>query len=172
MTDLWSHNTERRIYVDCDGVLADFDTHFEDHIGLKSSHYESTHGSKRFWETIQHEFDQFFYHLPKMPDAVELMSILKSYGFRPIILTGCPRGDWSRVQKLKWGEKHFPGIPMITCISANKRDYCHPGDVLIDDMLTHRQKWVDAGGVYIHHTSAKNSIMLLQEEGIIDTFGL
>jgi hypothetical protein len=43
MNDLWSHNTERRIYVDCDGVLADFDTHFEDHIGLKSSHYESTH---------------------------------------------------------------------------------------------------------------------------------
>ena len=50
MNDLWSHNTERRIYVDCDGVLADFDTHFEDHIGLKSSHYESTHGSKRFWK--------------------------------------------------------------------------------------------------------------------------
>lgn len=166
------HEYNQHIYVDCDGVLADFDTHFEDHIGLKPKHYEDAHGSKRFWETIQHEINEFFYNLPKMPDADELIDSLKSYDFRPIILTGCPRGDWSRIQKLRWAEKHFPGIPMITCISANKRDYCYPGDVLIDDILTHRQKWIDAGGIYIHHTSANNSIILLQEEGIIDVWGL
>lgn len=170
MTD-WSHNTERRIYVDCDGVLADFDSHFEKHIGLQPGHYEDAHGSKRFWETIQNEFDRFFYHLPLMPDAKELMKFLDDWEFRPIILTGCPRGDWSRLQKLKWAEKHFPGVPMITCRSAEKALFCKPGDILIDDITKYKHIWEEAGGTYVVHTSTVDTINQLEKLGVVDTFG-
>jgi hypothetical protein len=70
---------------------------------------------------------------------------------RPIILTGTPNGDWSVVQKLRWRDKHYPGVPMITCKSKEKRNYCQPGDVLIDDLLKYRELWTEAGGHFIHY---------------------
>ena len=91
-----------------------------------------------------------------MPDALDLFEAVEA--LRPIILTGCPRGGWAEPQKLAWAAEHFPGIPMVVCASKDKRDYCKPGDVLIDDRPKHRAKWEDAGGVWITHNSARQSI--------------
>jgi hypothetical protein len=38
-----------------------------------------------------------------------------------------------------------------------------PGDVLVDDREKHRDLWDNAGGVFIHHTSAEDSILQLAE---------
>ena len=104
----------RRLYLDCDGVLADFDSHFEELFGMNSQYYEDTHGAKALWTSIIGS-GEFFYDLPLMQDAMELVSELKAY--RPIILTGVPVGGWAVLQKLKWKDKYFPDIPMITCRS-------------------------------------------------------
>lgn len=32
----------------------------------------------------------------------------------PIILTGCPEGGWSELQKIAWAAHHFPNVKMIT----------------------------------------------------------
>jgi hypothetical protein len=87
---------------------------------------------------------------------------------RPIILTGTPRGDWAAPQKMRWRDKRFPGVPMVTCLSRNKVDYCQPGDVLVDDFLKHSQKWIDGGGIFVHHTSARESIDMLKSIGILE----
>ena len=33
-----------------------------------------------------------------------------------------------------------------------------PGDILIDDWEKHKDAWVNAGGIWITHTSAKDTI--------------
>lgn len=42
-----------------------------------------------------------------------------------------------------------------------------PGDALIDDWDTHRHRWEEAGGVFIHHRDAVSSIRALREQGFI-----
>lgn len=164
-------NYNQHVYVDCDGVLADFDSHFEDKFGLTSQHYEDAHGTKKFWGDIQY-LGTFFLDLPLMPDAKALMNYLDYWNIRPIILTGCPMGTWSQPQKLAWAKKHFPGTPMITCRSREKALYCREGDVLIDDITKYKHIWEAAGGTYIVHTSAENTMEELERIGLVDTFGL
>lgn len=148
-----------RLYLDCDGVLADFDRHFEETFGQPPRDYEDKNGSKIFWRDIKNEAPTFYRDLPLMPDARELFDAVEN--FRPIILTGCPRGGWAEPQKLAWAAEHFPGIPMVVCMSRDKRNYCQPGDVLIDDRTHYQERWESAGGVWITHTSAKDSIEAL-----------
>jgi len=145
-----------QLYLDCDGVLADFDAAFKANFGHEPRSYENAKGSDVFWRDIQHEAKEFYRNLPLMQDARQLYEAVRH--LRPIILTGCPMGGWAEAQKLGWAAEHFPGVPMITCMSRNKRDYCQPGDILVDDLLRYRDRWEGAGGVFIHHTSAAGSI--------------
>jgi len=154
----------RRLYLDYDGVLADFDTGFFNFTGMKSAEYEDTHGSKVFWNVIR-SHKSFFEHLPLMPDALELFDAVKHV--RPIILTGVPFGGWAAPQKYKHRDKHFSGIPVVTCPSKDKCLFCQPGDILVDDLEKYKHLWEAAGGTFILHTSAKNSILKLTELGVI-----
>ena len=137
-----------QIWLDCDGVLADFDTGFERLTGTDSQTFEDLYGTSVFWSRIQRS-DSFFARLPVLEQGRQLYNLVKH--LRPIILTGTPVGDWSVPQKLRWRDKHFPGVPMVTCRSKNKRDYCQPGDVLIDDLLKYRDLWTEADGHFIHY---------------------
>ena len=154
----------KQIFLDCDGVLADFDYGFKDLSGEDGHEYEDRHGSKAFWKLIANT-DHYFEKLPLMPGAVELYQSVKH--LRPIILTGCPAGDWAAHQKMRWRDIHFPGVPMVTCLSRNKVDYCQPGDVLIDDFLKHSQKWIDGGGVFVHYKNTPDTISQLKEMDVI-----
>jgi hypothetical protein len=43
-------------------------------------------------------------------------------------------------------------------MARDKRDHAKEGDVLVDDQLRHRALWEEAGGIFIHHKSARESI--------------
>lgn len=154
-----------QLFLDCDGVLADFDRGFEDYFKMSSRGFEDQNGSERFWKSIQHGPNEFFRNLPLMPDAQELFDAVKH--LRPIILTGCPRGNWAELQKIEWARDRFPGTPLVTCMSRDKRDYCLSGDVIVDDYTKHRARWIGAGGIFVHHTSTKTSLAELHELGVV-----
>ncbi len=40
-----------------------------------------------------------------------------------------------------------------------------PGDVLVDDFLKYKHLWEEAGGVFIHHISAAESVRRMAELG-------
>jgi hypothetical protein len=80
-----------------------------------------------------------------------------------------PIGRWAEPQKRAWVNRHFPGIQVITTLARNKVLYCTPGDVLVDDQDRYRSKWEKAGGVFIHHTSAKDSLAALKKLGMLGT---
>lgn len=138
-----------QVWLDCDGVLADFDAGFQKLTGADSRLYEEMYGATAFWSRIA-KASAFFEKLPVMEQGRSLYNATKH--LRLIILTGTPHGDWSNPQKLRWRDKHLPGVPMVTCSAKDKRAYCQPGDVLIDDMLKYKLLWESAGGCFIHYT--------------------
>lgn len=150
-----------KLFLDCDGVLADFDKRAEEILGMRSREFEAIHGSKAFWKTIYSTPD-FFYGLDKMPDADKLVDAVKHLD--PVILTGKPYGGWAEGQKLRWRDEHFPDLPMIVCLSKDKFTHMHhdKDNILVDDTLKYAHIWEEAGGTFIHHTSAEDSIRQLQ----------
>jgi hypothetical protein len=155
----------RQIYLDCDGVLADFDKSAKAILGAPSDVFEKRHGAGEFWRRLAGA-DRFFENLDPMPDAYELYNAVKAKA--PIILTGMPPGGhWAEPQKRRWAERYFPGVRVITTEAALKREHCDPGDVLVDDRDQHRRVWEEAGGLFIHHTSAQASITALRAAGYI-----
>ena len=155
----------RQIYLDCDGVLADFDKGAIAVLGAHPRDFEDRYGAAGFWRRLAGA-ESFFEHLDPLPDGFELYEAVKHKA--PIILTGMPRGTWAEPQKRRWAQRHFPGVPVITTAAALKREHCHPGDVLVDDRDQHRRLWEDAGGHFIHHRSAAGSIAALQAAGYLD----
>jgi len=154
------------IFLDCDGVLADFDVYAEPLFGMPSRLAEEKLGSDEFWRILR-EHPDFYFRLPMMPDAHELIAAVAH--LKPTILTGCPNGGWAEPQKRAWAAKHLPGLHVITCKARDKRLHMKPSDVLIDDTLKYRHLWEEAGGLFIHHTSAAASIAALREHGILNT---
>lgn len=147
-----------QIFLDCDGVLADFDTKAREVLGRCPREHEAEFGRGDFWTRLQH-YPDFYNTLPLMPDAMRLYKAVKH--LNPTILTGCPKGDWAQPQKQEWVSRYFPGVPLTMCRSADKSFHMNPGDVIIDDWPEHRQTWIDKGGVWITHTSAAESLKVL-----------
>jgi hypothetical protein len=154
----------RQVYLDCDGVLADFDAAAGSVLGMAPHIFERRFGPARFWQKLAAAPD-FFANLDLLPDAMELYEAVRH--LKPVILTGLPRGSWAEPQKRLWAERHFPDVPVITTTAALKREHCHPGDALVDDRHKYRHLWESAGGVFIHHRSARQSIADLRRRGFL-----
>lgn len=147
-----------RLFLDCDGVLADFEAAATAVLGMSSRAFEARYGLAAFWGRLA-KTENFYGGLPLMRDARVLYDAVAH--LRPTILTGCPRGGWAEAQKEAWAAEHFPGVPIITCMAVNKRVHCQPGDVLIDDTPKHRRLWEEAQGVFIQHHSTRASLATL-----------
>lgn len=145
----------RQLYLDCDGVLADFDAGARALLGLPPQEFIERHGIAKFWKKLASAPD-FYARLPLMPDARELFDAVRQLD--PVILTGLPRGSWAAPQKVRWAADHFPGTRIVTVMAVDKRSHCEEGDVLVDDLLKHRHLWESAGGIFIHHRSARESL--------------
>ena len=153
-----------KLYLDCDGVLADFESAAARILGMSVITHERRFGPGRFWDALA-AVPRFFETLDLLPDACELYEAVQHLS--PTILTGVPPGDWAAPQKRRWAARHFPSVPIITTPAARKREHCRPGDVLIDDWASRRRAWQRAGGIFVHHLSATQSISTLRERGVL-----
>lgn len=158
-----------KIYVDLDGVLADFDKAAEDILATDNIYkYEFIWGADVFWKKIN-AFPNFFRDLPLKEDALKLWTTIER--FNPEILTALPRDNGERVseQKRAWVKHHLgsPSPVVHTCMTKDKPKLCAPGDILIDDRAVNRDAWMAAGGTYIIHTRAYRTIMTLEALGVI-----
>jgi hypothetical protein len=151
-------NATPQLFLDCDGVLADFDAGAIDILGMSPHEFEERHGKREFWRRIARATD-FYARLPLIADARTLLDAVEHLD--PIILTGLPLGNWAAPQKVEWAADHFPGVPIITCLARDKHKHMHAGDVLVDDREKHRAAYSEAGVVFVHHRSAKDSLRQL-----------
>ncbi len=150
------------LFIDMDGVLADFEQGYVDKIGAWP-------GTRRVqqdnlnWQKVR-ETPGFFADLPPMPGALQLWNFAKRQG--AYILTGCPdRSPEVATQKWQWARKHLGEAPVITCSSKDKRLFCRKGDVLVDDWEKYMPLWTAAGGIWITHKDSTSTILALRELG-------
>lgn len=147
-----------RLFLDADGVLADFDDGARRLLGVSPKEYIAKHGRSAFWKRLA-KSKNFYGRLREMPDAQQLFDAVKR--LEPTILTGLPIGSWAAPQKVEWAARHFPGVPIITCLARDKHLHMNPGDVLVDDREKHRAAYEAAGVVFVHHRNAKDSLRQL-----------
>jgi hypothetical protein len=146
------------LFLDLDGVLADFDAGAKAVLGMLPREFEARYSRSEFWRRLARAKD-FYASLPLLPDAMVLFDAVKH--LEPTILTGLPLGNWAAPQKVRWAAQHFPGTKIITTMARDKYKHMTGMDVLVDDRADHRERWKAAGGTFVHHKNAIDSLRQL-----------
>ncbi len=157
----------KRIFVDMDGVLADFLK------GVESPEYIGhplTNDAKGHTEYDDRKEEltnkRLFANLPPMVDMYDLIAYIRHCETPWEILTaaGAVNRELVVYDKNEWIKRYVdPTIP-VTCTftGTQKAAYAFEGNVLIDDREKNIKAWEDAGGIGILHTSARETINALK----------
>jgi 5'(3')-deoxyribonucleotidase len=150
------------IYVDMDGVLADFEGALKDKLGLTMADKKS-----KVWGSIKHHNDNvepWFYSLPMLHDAKQLMSFLQDNlnDVRILTASGSTPTD-APAQKRKWVRDYFGSIKVnVVGASHEKAAFANENSLLIDDRSQSIDPFIAAGGIGILHTSAASTIATIK----------
>jgi hypothetical protein len=158
------------VYVDLDGVLADFDAYAKQlwPDACKEFGICGSENPTKLWDIIQHQVPDFYAHLPVMEDAFLLWEFLKPYS--PKILTAIPsliHLPQCTKHKRDWVHTHFGAHVDVLFgpFSVDKQFHCKTGDILIDDKPLNISQWFDRGGIGFLHTSAVSTILDMEKVG-------
>ena len=151
-----------KIYCDMDGVLADFESGYEELTGVDLKG-EFKKGDD-FWDPIKVAGVGFWAGLKWMPDGQKLWDYLKP--FNPVLLSAPSREQSSRIGKHVWVKHKIPGTKLILRYASQKQELATPESILIDDRQVNIDQWEAAGGIGILHTSTANTIQQLQKLGL------
>ena len=161
------------IYLDMDGVIADFDQRFRDIAGMEPKEFEEKYGKKEFWKLIDEENKiKFWVGIPVMSGAKKLVNYVSQYDYE--ILTAPSIRKQSRIGKMVWLRKvHsdlFPNTPKVNFKPAKEKHQIKSNltktDILIDDKASTIDTWNATGGTGILHTSADDTIKQLKQLGL------
>lgn len=154
---------KRIVYVDMDGVLADFDRGFQEISGL--SH--DAVSDEELWAAIEaYGKVKFFSGLPWMDGGKELWNFVTQNFLHIKILSALGKSDKTNKQstqgKTAWLRHHLPNLHSDDIILVEnkhrKRHYSKPGDIIIDDTPVVIQEWDKKGGIGILHRTAQETI--------------
>lgn len=158
-----------QLYIDSDGVVADFDKKAIEILGGKRIH-EVPKGT--LWKEIARYNDTvepFFDSLELMPGAMDLIRFAQEsdFEFTKILTASGYTPKDGGAQKVLWYARNVPGIEVIVVAkSPDKAAYANPRAILVDDREKSITPWVAAGGIGILHTSVQNTIDTLR--GFLD----
>lgn len=155
------------LYLDMDGVVADFDEYAFRTLGVPPS---AGIYPDDIWEKLA-ENKRIYRDLIKTPYADDLvaecvdLALSKEYDLR--FLTAVPKANdikWAFYDKVIWAQNFFPDIPVFFGpFSKDKWRHCLAGDILIDDRASNIDEWRAAGGIAIHHKNIKATLFELNK---------
>ncbi len=172
LTEIYKPIGQHRIFVDIDGVLADFvggvkrifpeydeykyesDPKFRDKMYAAIKEYSANGG--KMW-----------LNLKPLSDAKKLWKYVSKYD--PQILSATGSGDaGAGPQKREWIANHFGSDIKVNLVqqAKDKGERAQRGDILIDDKQKALDPWIAAGGIGILHTSANDTIKQLKALGL------
>ena len=163
-----------KIYLDMDGVVADFEQRFRDLSGMGPREFEAKYGKNAFWDFIDEGDNKikFWVGIPPMEGASQLVNYVSKHDY--VMLTAPSIKKQSRLGKALWIRNHtgdiFPSKPTVIFKAAKEKHKVKPSltekDILIDDKASTIDNWNAAGGTGILYTSANQAISELKKLGL------
>jgi 5'-nucleotidase len=153
------------LYIDQDGVLADFDAAIKLHLGGSCEEV----GDDRIAAEVP-KIKDFWINIPPKQDFMRLWEFVQP--FNPCILTASANWDRDRCVESKpiWLMKHLPNLipENIRVVRRSEKAhyalrYANQPNVLVDDFTVNTSEWARAGGVPVLHLSASQSVRELKK---------
>lgn len=165
----------KKIYIDMDGVLADFDRGVEELLNLPAVNQSKKKPSQDdAMFTAMREIEHFYDKLEVMPGAKRMFDIIyEEYGDRCQVLSGIPkpkRGILTAGEdKINWIHRLFsPKIKVNIVYREEKIVFCKGSQyVLIDDYVKNINEWESHGGTAVLFTDSESTILRLKELRIL-----
>jgi 5'(3')-deoxyribonucleotidase len=158
----------RTVYLDLDGVVANFDQRYLDVTGVE---FASISSPTERWGKLKGK-EKGFYEgiLPyKGYEAFvdKLLAFLHEGHFRIHVLTALPlmlNMPSAGAEKAAWCHKYLPKFPTTLCrFSQDKQYMAKHGDILIDDNPRNVAQWMKQGGIAIRHLNFDDTRIQLEE---------
>ena len=174
--DLIRATENTKIYLDMDGVLADFFAEYAKLAGIKSGNYRDIPPAKADPTLDKMVGTDFFMRLPKFSTADSLVNLALKYNKNYGICSSPLRGDFANSERWKreWIKKNLRPQPNIIFITSTKEKYAVNSDgspnILIDDRGTNIERWRAAGGIGIKYQADENSLDVVAK-GLAHAYG-
>lgn len=148
-----------KIYVDMDGVIANFEKRYTERYGHISEQVRRKEFRGNFDDFIATEQ---FVTLELMPDARQLITTLDNIDIPKEILSSTAYQEvyetisdqkrrWLATHNISWPQNFVPG-------KAHKYKWATPTSIIIDDTLSVINDWEKAGGIAIRHKNAFDTL--------------
>jgi hypothetical protein len=153
-----------KIYLDMDGVIADFNTEYIRQHGI---HPRQAEKEKKFEPYFRQMIEAGgFEKLPLMHDAHLGLDYLKRIPITTEILSSTAREEVHNViqgQKIRWLKKHNIDFnPILVPGKRYKKEYARPDTLLIDDTEVNIKQFREAGGHAIYHKDWVTTLAILK----------
>jgi len=163
-------NGKPTVYLDMDGVIADFFGGVEKLYGVSHWKQLTSDKSKDLRQDVIERITgtNFFETLPKFPSADPLIAMIKKFtGGKFSILTSPLRGDHDNSAKWKkiWINQNVEQ-PNETIVTGRKEKLATTNgipNILIDDRPINIQKWNDKGGYGILYQANKDPLSKIEQ---------
>ena len=161
------------IYLDMDGVVANFDKRFKDLSGLLPNDFVDKYGKNAFWDLIDEKHKVSFWRgIEIMPGAKKLVDFVSKYPYE--MLTAPSVKKQSVIGKGLWITDKvgtlYPSRPKVTYRPAKEKHNVKPDltkfDILIDDKMSTIDRWDAKGGTAIFYQNADQVINDLKKLGL------
>lgn len=140
------HKPKLQVFLDLDGVFADFDARVKRLTGKHPSQLDRSH----LWKVVNAD-KRFFAELELIEGCLVLWEATKD--LEPIFLTGAPSSKVFQQQKREWVARIFGPEFMVHVVPKKlKQEFSGPHKVLIDDTPANVEQWIARGGYGILHT--------------------
>lgn len=146
-----------RLYLDMDGVLADFNGWAAYQLNATDLERAEAAAAGRWrpdqWQQLIKD-PRLYRKLPKTAIADQLVTLARKFrsdlGWDLLILTAIPKANDvpdAFQDKIEWVQEYYPDIRVhFGPYSRDKHRHAHPGDLLIDDRADNCRDWSLAGG--------------------------
>jgi len=158
--------SQSKIYLDMDGVLADFFAEYAKLAKVKS--YRDIPSAKVDPILNSIAGTDFFARLPKFPTTDELVKLAVSHAGSYSICSSPLRNDYtnSAYWKKIWIRAKLTPQPSTVEITSNKPQHAVTNgvpNILIDDKSSNIRGWREAGGIGIKYQADEDSLTVVKQ---------